>query len=154
MERALATSFSTSVSIEEMTPRMTPRSRRCRTRARVSISASTGILNFSRYSSATCCERQLELTRENSRTINPSIRPGSLVVFRIGAVIPDFRIGQDNDLAGVRRVGENFLVAGDGSIENNFAVALCFCSVTFAAEDSAIFQRKDGLHSRSGEWIL
>ena len=82
------------------------------------------------------------------------IRPGSLVVFRIGAVIPDFRIGQDNDLAGVRRVGENFLVAGDGSIENNFAVTFCFCSVTFAAEDSAIFQRKDGLHSRSGEWIL
>ena len=41
-------------------------------RARVDI-ASTGILNCSRYSSATCCERQLELTRENSRTIRPSM---------------------------------------------------------------------------------
>ena len=73
IERAFATSLSASLSMVETTPRITPWSRRCRTSARVSISASTGTLNCSRYSSATCCERQFELTCENSRTISPSI---------------------------------------------------------------------------------
>ena len=73
MERAFITSFSGSLSMEEITPRMTPCVRRWRTNARVSISEITGILNFSRYSSVTCWERQLELMGENSRTASPSI---------------------------------------------------------------------------------
>ena len=32
-------------------------------------------------------------------------------------------IGQANDLPGVARVGENFLVAGEAGIENDFAAA-------------------------------
>jgi hypothetical protein len=43
-------------------------------------------------------------------------------------------------------VGENFLVAGNGSIENDFAGALAFSAVAFASEDSAVFERKDRLH--------
>src|ERR1700686_3135391 len=82
------------------------------------------------------------------------IRPRSLVVFGIRSVVTDFRIGENDDLASVGRVGENFLIAGDGSIKNYFAVTFAFGSVAFAAEDSAIFQRKDSLHSRSNEWIL
>ena len=82
------------------------------------------------------------------------IRTRGFVVVGVGAVIADFRIGEDYDLAGVRRVGEDFLVAGDGGIKNNFPVTFTFCSVAFAAEDSSIFQRKDSLHCISGEWIL
>jgi hypothetical protein len=44
-----------------------------------------------------------------------------LVVFNVGAVISDLRIGKNDDLSGVGRIGENFLIAGDGSIKNYFA---------------------------------
>ncbi len=76
------------------------------------------------------------------------------VVVGVGAVIADFRIGEDYDLAGVGGVGENFLVSGDRGVKNNFPVTFTFSSVAFAAEDPAIFQRKDCLHCISGEWIL
>src|SRR6266550_2384714 len=82
------------------------------------------------------------------------IGPHGFVVFRIGAVVPDFRIGENYNLATIRRVSENFLVASDGSIENDFAVTFAFGAVAFAAEDSAVFQRKDSLHSCSREWIF
>src|SRR5258708_24010158 len=77
-----------------------------------------------------------------------------LVVIWVGAVIPDLRIGQDNNLPCIRRIGENFLVAGDGSIKNDFPVAFAFRAVAYAAENSSIFQRKDSLHRNSEEWIL
>src|SRR5215472_19367019 len=79
---------------------------------------------------------------------------GGLVVFRIGAVISDFRSGQNNNLSGIGRVGENFLVASDGSIKNDFAVAFAFGAVAFASKDAAIFEGKDSLHSCSRDWIL
>src|SRR6266550_1049657 len=74
----------------------------------------------------------------------------SFVVFGVGAVVSDFRIGENDDLAGVGRVGKDFLIAGDGSIKNYFPVTFAFGSVAFASEDSAVFQRKDGLHLVSG----
>jgi hypothetical protein len=52
-----------------------------------------------------------------------------LVVVGVGAVVADFRVRQDNDLPGIRRIGENFLIAGNGGIKNDFAVTLAFCSV-------------------------
>ena len=82
------------------------------------------------------------------------VRPRGFVVFWVGAVVADFRIGENDDLTSVGRIGENFLIAGDGSIKNYFPVTFAFGSVAFAAEDSAIFQRKDRLHSCSREWIL
>src|ERR1700686_1779204 len=82
------------------------------------------------------------------------VGPRGFVVFRVRAVVTDFRVGENDDLASVGRIGENFLIAGDGRIKNYFAVTFAFGSVAFAAEDSAIFQRKDSLHSRSKEWIL
>src|SRR3954451_15815171 len=78
------------------------------------------------------------------------IRTRGFIVFRVGAVIADLWIGKDYDLPGVRRIGEDLLVSGDGSVKNNFPVTLCFGSVTFASEDAAIFERKDRLHADSG----
>ena len=57
IDSALATSLSASSSMLEITPRITPRSRKCRTSARVSISESTGTWYLSMYSSVTWCER-------------------------------------------------------------------------------------------------
>ncbi len=82
------------------------------------------------------------------------IRTRGFVVFRVGPVIADFRIGENYNLAAVGRIGENFLIAGDGSIKNDFAVTFAFGAVTFASEDSAVFERKRSLHSCSREWIL
>src|SRR5438093_10107306 len=82
------------------------------------------------------------------------IGPRGFVVFRIGAVVPDFRIGENYNLATIGRVSEDFLVTSDGSIKNDFAVTFAFGAVAFAAEDSAVFQRKDSLHSCSREWIF
>src|SRR5579872_2549821 len=88
----------------------------------------------------------------HNQALDPRTR--GLVVFLVRAVISDFWIRQNDDLSGVGRVGENFLISGDGSIKNDFAVAFAFGAVAFASEDSAVFQRKDSLHSRSEEWIL
>src|SRR6185312_2971750 len=74
------------------------------------------------------------------------VRVSGFIVFRIGAVVADLRIGQNHDLAGIGRVSEDFLVAGERGIKNYFAVTFAFRAVTSAAEDSSIFQRKDCLH--------
>src|SRR5690349_14371825 len=76
------------------------------------------------------------------------------VVFRIGAVVSDFGVGKNDDLPGVRGVGEYFLVTGERGIKNYFPVTFAFRAVASAAEDSSIFQRKDCLHWISGDWIL
>src|SRR5262252_1307074 len=77
-----------------------------------------------------------------------------LIVLRVGAVIANLGVGQNNNLPRIGRVSENFLVASDGSIKNDFAVAFAFGAVTFASKDAAIFEGKDSLHSCSREWIL
>ena len=82
------------------------------------------------------------------------IGPGGFVVFGVGPVIANLRVGENDNLPAVGRIGEDFLIAGDGSIKNYFPVTFAFGAVAFAAEDSTVFQRKNGLHSCSREWIL
>src|SRR5712664_3471075 len=83
-----------------------------------------------------------------------NVGAGRLIVLGVRAVVSDFGVGQDYDLSCVGGVGENFLVASSGSIKNYFAGALAFGAVTFASEDSAVFECKDRLHCNSWEWIL
>src|SRR5262252_7013823 len=82
------------------------------------------------------------------------VRARGLAVFRSSTVVADFGVGENNDLSGIGRVSKNFLVAGNGSVENDFAGALAFGAVTFASEDAAVFERKDCLHLCSWGWIL
>src|SRR5438128_10303298 len=56
----------------------------------------------------------------NDQTFN--IGPRGFVVFRIGAVISDFRIGANNNLAAVTRIGATFLGGGDGSNRTDLPV--------------------------------
>ena len=123
---------------------MTPRVRRWRTSARVSISLMTGMLFLARKSSASASERQLLATGENSRTTRPSINglPASLSSC-VRAVVADLRVREDDDLAGIGRIGENFLISGDGGIENDLAVSFRARTKTTALEDCSVLQGED-----------
>src|SRR5207244_4168159 len=70
---AFSTRRAGSLSMAESTPRITPRVRRCRTRARVSRSEITGMPCWARNARACSLERQLLVTLENSRTTSPSM---------------------------------------------------------------------------------
>jgi len=52
------------------------------------------------------------------------------------------RAGERDELTGVRGVGENFLVTGEGGIENDFACAVALGSDRLAAKDRSIGQRE------------
>src|SRR5580658_301964 len=67
-----------------------------------------------------------------------------LAIGGVGPVIPNLRIGENNDPAGIRWIGEYFLVAGDGGVEHDLAGALGGRTKTPALEDAAVFQGKDG----------
>ena len=57
-----------------------------------------------------------------------------------GAVIADLRIGEDDDLAGVGGVGEDFLIPGERGVEDDFAASLGGRTKTPALEDAPVFQ--------------
>ena len=69
-------------------------------------------------------------------------RPDRLVVALQPAVVADQRIGHDNDLAGVRRVGADLLVAGLRGVHHQVAATARGRAKTDAAYDRAIGQRE------------
>ena len=71
------------------------------------------------------------------------VRPRGFVVLAAGAVVADLRIGEDDDLPGIGRIGEHFLVAGERGIEDHFAGPLGGRTKTPALEDRAVFQGQD-----------
>ncbi len=73
------------------------------------------------------------------------IRTGGLAIRLVGAIVADLRIGEDDDLAAIGRIGENFLIAGDGGVEDHLACALDRRTKTGALEDRSIFQDENRL---------
>ena len=65
------------------------------------------------------------------------------LVVRIRAVVADLRIRENDDLAGVGRIGEDLLVAGDGGVEDNFAQAIFWRTKALALEDRPVLQGED-----------
>ena len=103
------------------TPRIAPRSRRCRVRRRVSTPSSTGTPAAASQSSRLRVERQLDGWRESSRTTTPRhLRPLRLHVLGVHPVVPDHRRGHHYDLAEVARVGEGLLIPGEVGGEDHF----------------------------------
>src|SRR5450432_816561 len=88
--------------------------------------------------------------RELARDQPFDIGMGGFIVFWIGAVIANLRVGQNNNLARIRRIGENFLVTGERSVKYDFSVTFAFGPMAPAAEDSTVFQREYCLHWISG----
>ena len=71
------------------------------------------------------------------------MRLRGFVIAFVGAVVADLRIGEDDDLAGIRGIGEDFLIARDGGIENHLAGAFDGRTKTTALEDRTVFQGED-----------
>ena len=70
------------------------------------------------------------------------VRLAAFHVFGVDPVIADLGIGHGDDLAAVARVGEDFLVAGHGGIEADFAVDFADGAEGLSGEDRAVFQGK------------
>jgi hypothetical protein len=54
------------------------------------------------------------------------------------------RISQGHNLPAIRRIGEDFLVAGDGGIEDHLAHRETLGADRSPAKDGAIFKHQDG----------
>jgi hypothetical protein len=67
-----------------------------------------------------------------------------LLVESVGADVADVRIGETDDLPGVTRVGEDFLIAGERGIENNFAAAARAGAGAAALKYAPVFERENG----------
>ena len=68
------------------------------------------------------------------------VRPRGFVIALAGSVVADLGIGEDDDLAGIGGVGEDFLVAGERGIEDHLSGTLGGRTKTPAFEDGAVFQ--------------
>ena len=122
MARAFSTSLAASDSMDESTPRMTPRVRRWRTRARVSRSETTGMPALAEECvgfgvGAPVARDGGEFAHREAFDIGV----GGFVIAAAGSVIADLGVGEDDDLAGIGRIGENFLIAGERGVEDHFA---------------------------------
>src|SRR5208282_4466713 len=66
-----------------------------------------------------------------------------LFIEAVGADVADVGIGEADDLAGVTRIGEDFLVAGERSIENDFAAAARAGAGKAALKYAPVFERQN-----------
>src|SRR5690242_10741605 len=72
------------------------------------------------------------------------------VIGRIGAIVADLRIGEYNDLTAVGRIGENFLISGDGGIKNHLTSAVDRRTKTDSLEDRTVLQGENCLLQKIG----
>jgi hypothetical protein len=70
-----------------------------------------------------------------------------LEVFLIHSAVSDQRVSHGHDLPLVGGIGENFLIAGHGSIENHFPPALPWRAAGTSGENLSIFQDEKGFWS-------
>ncbi len=119
---AAVTSSAPSSAAARMQPFCAPPSRRMRVSRRVSMSAMPTTRLLSRYAPSVPAARQFEHNRGRSRMTSPATY--GKVRFRILGIhahVADVRIRERDDLAGVRRIGEDLLVAGHRGVEHHFA---------------------------------
>ncbi len=67
---------------------------------------------------------------------------GGFLIEAVGSDISDVGIGEADDLAGVTRIGENLLIAGERSIENDFAAAARSGAGGAALKYAPVLERK------------
>ena len=65
-------------------------------------------------------------------------------VFGIDAGVADQRIRHGDDLTGVGRVGQDFLIARHRGIENDFANGFALKAVSLAAKNTPVFEQQRG----------
>src|SRR5439155_17937890 len=62
------------------------------------------------------------------------------------AIVADFRTRHRDDLSGIRRIGQYFLVAGHARVEHDFAGGFSWGAGRFAAIPDSIFEREHSFH--------
>ena len=82
----------------------------------------------------------------------------SLDILCVDAVVADVRIRERHDLLAVAGVGEDFLVAGDCRVENDFTNRGALRTDRVANKDRAVCERQDGgwecSLERQKHWVL
>jgi hypothetical protein len=61
----------------------------------------------------------------------------------VGAYISYVRIREAHNLAGVARIGENFLISGETGVKNDFAAMAGFRARRAAVKNSPVLERED-----------
>jgi hypothetical protein len=83
------------------------------------------------------------------------IRAWRFFIVEIGAHVSDMRVGQTDNLAGITRVGENFLISGEAGIENDFAAPARDRAGGAAIKYAPVFQRENrGSVLNFRQWVL
>src|SRR6267378_6534897 len=74
-----------------------------------------------------------------------TLYPGPIrfFVFAVDAVVANQWVGHANDLAGVRRIREYFLVASHRSVEDHFTHTLAFRGPGATTENATIFKSEN-----------
>ena len=105
-------------------PRIAPLSRMWRTSARVSTPDSAGMPQSAQPGEPAALGVGRVLAVDAlAHDHRARVDPVRLHVRRRHAVVPDQRVGEDDDLAGVARVGDRLLVAGHRGVEDDLAGA-------------------------------
>ena len=76
-----------------------------------------------------------------------------LDVLVVGSDIADVREGEGDDLAGIGRVGQDFLVAGHGGVEAHLAHRGAFGAEARALDDGAVGKHEDRRGERGGPCV-
>ena len=63
-------------------------------------------------------------------------------VFGVDAVVSNEWISHRDDLASVRRIGQDFLITSHAGVENNLAVNFTISSESLSSEDFTVYQRQ------------
>ena len=122
---------------------------------RVSTPADGGDAAAGRASASRCwLLRQLEASVIGARTTMPAgIRGGRLDILVVGAHIADMRKREGDDLAGIGRIGQDLLVAGDRRVEDELALMHAGTAATESEKDRAVRERERGVRAGAGrEW--
>ncbi len=69
---------------------------------------------------------------------------GGLFIIGIATHVADMGIGEGDDLAAVREVGEDLLITGHGGIEYHLSDRLTVISDGFAGKPGPVFQNQQG----------
>ena len=140
---AIAAASSIASGPPTMQPDSAPFVRISRVSRRVSISAIATTRSAARYCASVICCRQL-LDEQRQIADHQTRRPDAIRfdVLGVGAGVADVRIRQRDDLPGVGRIGENFLIAGHRGVEHHFTNGLPVDAYRGAAKHTAVFERQ------------
>ena len=79
-----------------------------------------------------------------------------LDVFGVGADVADMGIGQRHQLTGIRRIGQDFLIAGHRGVEHDFANGQAGGANRPAPENGTVSKGEDSWSVRHGRllWVM